>query len=87
MAGFHTNEESTQQHSLKSLLSIGLLLYILPCRHSLPHELHPPQHERPLRVQIEGPTVSIERLLPHVTWKLRFGVSPFPQPAGPELAS
>lgn len=65
---------------------MALQLYILPCRHNPRHDLHPPPHERPLRIQIEGPKVSVERLLPHTSWHLRLGSSPFPQPAGPELA-
>lgn len=65
---------------------MALLLYILACIHSPPRHLHPPPYERPLRIQIEGPSVSVERLLPQITWRLRMGFSGFPQPAGPELA-
>jgi hypothetical protein len=63
-------------------------LYIPPCIHTSSGHFHPPPHERPLRIQIEGPLVSIQRLLPHIPWRLRMGYSDseFPQPAGPELA-
>jgi hypothetical protein len=42
--------------------------------------------EKPLRIQIEGPLVSIQKLLPEMTWPLDVMRPVFPLPAGPELA-
>lgn len=67
-------------------LPMALLLYICPCIHDPPGDLHHPPYERPLRIQIEGPLSSIERMLPHIKWPLRMSNCEFPQPAGPELA-
>lgn len=55
-----------------------LPLYILPC-------IHTPRSDHPLRIQIEGPLLAIQRLLPHTPWHLNFQTG-IPQPAGLELA-
>lgn len=39
-----------------------------------------------MRVQIDGPLVSIQKLLPDVPWHVDVCKPIFPQPAGPELA-
>jgi hypothetical protein len=60
-------------------------LHIPPCIATPAHPLHSPPPEQPLRIQIEGPLVSIQKLLPDIPWRTE--VAPvFPQPAGPELA-
>ena len=48
--------------------------------------LHPPPPEQSLRIQIEGPLVSIQKLLPEILWHTDVTSLVFPQPAGPELA-
>lgn len=40
----------------------------------------------PLRIHIEGPLVSIQKLLPAEVWNHDVCDHPFPQPGGPELA-
>ncbi|KAF6820976.1 hypothetical protein CSOJ01_00411 [Colletotrichum sojae] len=64
-----------------------LELYIPPCLFNPAHHLHPPAPDRPLRICIEGPLVSVQRLLPSIEWKVSFRLKVFPQPAGPELAA
>lgn len=59
---------------------MALPLYIPRC------ECHFPSHGQPLRVQIEGPLVAIQRLLPDIQWHLDPSNGTFPQPAGLELA-
>ncbi|KAI1498404.1 hypothetical protein F5X99DRAFT_326696 [Biscogniauxia marginata] len=65
---------------------MALKLHIPHCIQTPAHCLHPPVPKRPLRIQIEGPTVSIERLLPAVSWHTNVRHLEFPQPAGPALA-
>lgn len=65
---------------------MALPLYIPPCIHVPPDQYHFPPLDKPLRIQIEGPLIAIQRLLPHITWRLGFLNRTFPQPAGPELA-
>ncbi|EHK26114.1 uncharacterized protein TRIVIDRAFT_218286 [Trichoderma virens Gv29-8] len=66
---------------------MALELYIPPCIRTPAHPFHLPPWKKPLRICIEGPLVSVQKLLPDVQWHVsdsRFLV--FPQPAGPELA-
>lgn len=65
---------------------MALKLYIPPCIHDPAHALHPPPLDRPLRVQIEGPLVSIQKLVPDYSWHLKVGSQVFPQPGGEALA-
>lgn len=65
---------------------MALKLYIPPCIHDRPHALHPPPLDRPLRVQIEGPLVSVQKLVPDYSWDLKVGTTDFPQPGGVALA-
>ena len=64
-----------------------LELSIPPCIRSPRHPLHPPPVEQPLRIQIEGPLFSIQKLLPGVTWSPDAIFPAFPQPGGPLLAT
>lgn len=67
----------------------ALPLYIPPCLATPPHCFHPPQLEKPLRIQIEGPLLALQKLLPQVSWHIptRYYDRPdFPLPGGPELA-
>ncbi|KAF5619483.1 hypothetical protein F52700_11766 [Fusarium sp. NRRL 52700] len=61
-------------------------LYIPPCLINPTHHHHPPPVQKSLRIQIEGPLVSIERLLPNVPWHVDVGNPIFPQPAARKLA-
>ncbi|KAJ5800825.1 uncharacterized protein N7518_002893 [Penicillium psychrosexuale] len=63
-----------------------LPLYIPPCIHTPAGQYHLPPSDQPLRIQIEGPLIAIERLLPDIPWRLDSRDRVFPQPAGPELA-
>ncbi|KAJ5230433.1 hypothetical protein N7489_011141 [Penicillium chrysogenum] len=65
---------------------MALPLYIPHCIHAPAGRYHFPPSDQPLRIQIEGPLIAIQRLLPHIHWRLEFGNRTFPQPAGPELA-
>lgn len=65
---------------------MSLPLYIPPCIHTPADQFHFPPPNRPLRIQIEGPLIAIQRLLPHTPWNLDLHERTFPQPAGPELA-
>ncbi|OAA62645.1 hypothetical protein SPI_04185 [Niveomyces insectorum RCEF 264] len=65
---------------------MALELHIPPCVHEPPHSLHFPLHEKPVRVQIEGPLVAIQRLLPTVLWNTDVWTHAFPQVGGLELA-
>lgn len=63
---------------------MALKLYIHPCIHRPPHHLHPPPADKPLRIRIQGPLESIQKLLPNISWDT---IVPFPQPGGLQLAS
>jgi len=62
---------------------MALELSIPPCIHSPCHRLHPPPPAKPLRIQIQGPLESIQKLLPETSWDK---IVRFPQPGGLELA-
>ena len=73
-----------------------LELYIPPCVTNPASALHPPPPDKPLRVQVEGPLVSIEKLLPNSysstdgkkrpVWPNDVRNLVFPQPGGKVLA-
>lgn len=65
---------------------MALDLYIPECTAKPAHPLHPPPFKKALRIQIEGPTLSIERLFPLVSWPTDPQNLVFPQPAGLKLA-
>lgn len=65
---------------------MALPLHIPPCIHSPASQYHFPPSDKPLRIQIEGPSTTIERLLPQIPWNLSHHDRSFPQPAGHELA-
>lgn len=65
---------------------MALPLYIPPCIHDPAHPSHAPPVDRPLRVQIEGPLVSVQKLVPGFSWDLKVGTEEFPQPGGEALA-
>ncbi|TRX97235.1 hypothetical protein FHL15_002029 [Xylaria flabelliformis] len=65
---------------------MALELYIPPCIRNPVDPHHPPPPNKPLRIQIEGPLVAIERLFPKIQWHVRDVEPEFPQPAGPKLA-
>ena len=54
-------------------------LHIPRCRLDPPHEHHPPLADKPLRVQIEGPLVSVQKLLPGVPWDVDMFKPIYPQ--------
>ncbi|KAK1457849.1 hypothetical protein CMEL01_15832 [Colletotrichum melonis] len=66
---------------------MALELFIPSCVRSPPGHLHLPDIERPLRISIEGPRESIEKLFPSVVWDTRVFDAKFPQEAGPQLAT
>ncbi|KAI0473864.1 hypothetical protein GGR56DRAFT_649360 [Xylariaceae sp. FL0804] len=68
----------------QSAVHDGLELYISPCVNCPPHPFHPPSSDRPIRIRIQGPLETIEKLLPNESW---YPLMPFPQPGGLELAS
>jgi hypothetical protein len=61
-------------------------LYIPHCVDTPPHPFHLPPPEKPLRIQIEGPLVSIQKLLPEIPWHTEVEPLAFPLAAGPEFA-
>ncbi|KAI3328053.1 hypothetical protein HD806DRAFT_484866 [Xylariaceae sp. AK1471] len=61
-------------------------LFIPPCICNPPHPNHPPPPEKPLRIQIDGPTVAIERLFSENLWNMGEFSPKFPQPAAAHLA-
>jgi hypothetical protein len=65
---------------------MALPLYIPPCIHPLPHPSHPPPLSKSIRIQIDGPLVAIQKLLPEAVWYTELLTLKFPQPAGVELA-
>ncbi|KAH8593163.1 hypothetical protein B0O99DRAFT_628272, partial [Bisporella sp. PMI_857] len=65
---------------------MALELYIPPCISTSGNPLHPPPLEQPLRIQIEGLLVSIQKLPPEVLWRTDVSSPVFPQPAGPQPA-
>ena len=65
---------------------LALPLHVPPCLRDPAHPLHFPPLDKPVRVQIEGPLVSVQKLLPGVPWDVDVCRPVFPQPAGPELA-
>jgi hypothetical protein len=60
-------------------------LYIHPCIHDPPYH-HSPPLDKPLKIQIQGPLESIQKILPDTSWHTENFTTVFPQPAGPELA-
>ena len=62
-------------------------LSIPPCCHDPADPTHSPALGQPLRIQIEGPKVSIDKLLPGISWQTSVATPTFPQPAGPKLAA
>ncbi|KAK1987751.1 hypothetical protein LZ30DRAFT_756429 [Colletotrichum cereale] len=66
---------------------MALELYIPPCVKTPADRLHPPPIGQPLRVQIESPRESIEKLLPSTVWETSLVSRKFPQAAGPALAA
>ncbi|GMG36798.1 unnamed protein product [Aspergillus oryzae] len=64
---------------------MALPLHIPPFIHNPSHKHHLPPQDHPLRIQIEGPLIAIQRLLPHTPWHLNLQSQTFPQPAGPKL--
>ncbi|KAI0902675.1 hypothetical protein F4823DRAFT_621176 [Ustulina deusta] len=65
---------------------MALELYIPPCIRNPINPYHPPPPDKPLRIQIEGPLVAVERLFPNIQWHVKDVQPEFPQPAGPKLA-
>lgn len=70
----------------------ALPLYIPACLTNPAHRFHPPSLEKPLRIQIEGPLLALQKLLPEVSWQIPLsGVyradATFPLAGGPELAA
>lgn len=78
-ATIHTIKATVLQTS-----SMALELHIPTCIRTPTHRFHPPQLASPLRIQIEGPLTSIQKLFPEVPWNLED--PDFPQPVGPMLA-
>jgi hypothetical protein len=66
---------------------MALELHIHPGIHNPARPLHPPPPDKSLRIQIQGPLESIQKLLPDVSWHTKNFITSFPQPAGPRLAS
>lgn len=58
---------------------MALELYIRPCIHKPHRRLHPPPPDTPLRIRIQGPLETIQKLLPNVSW---YPLGPFPQLGG-----
>ncbi|KAH7317656.1 hypothetical protein BKA65DRAFT_609389 [Rhexocercosporidium sp. MPI-PUGE-AT-0058] len=65
---------------------VSLPLYIPPCLTNPPHHFHPPSPEQPLRIQIEGPLLALQKLLPEVSWHIPHNFPKFPLEGGPKLA-
>ena len=63
-----------------------LQLFIPECKATPVRPFHLPAFERPLKLQIEGPTFAIEKLLPATSWQTDARNLPFSQPAGLALA-
>ncbi|KEY68341.1 hypothetical protein S7711_10424 [Stachybotrys chartarum IBT 7711] len=61
-------------------------LHIPPCLRTPADHHHPPPLDKALRIQIEGPLVSIQKLPPDVPWHVDVFKPIFPQPSGPKLA-
>ena len=66
---------------------MSLDLYIPPCTLNPAHPNHPPPLDKPLRIQIQGPLESIQKVLPDLPWHTNHRSRSFPQPAAPKLAS
>ncbi|KGO48616.1 hypothetical protein PEX1_103540 [Penicillium expansum] len=64
---------------------MALPLYIPLCIHTPAGRYHLPRSDQPLRIQIEGPLIAIQRLLPDIPWRLDLPGRTLPQLAGPEL--
>ncbi|EJP60923.1 uncharacterized protein BBA_10130 [Beauveria bassiana ARSEF 2860] len=62
---------------------MALDLCIHACIQKPRHRLHPPPANTPLRIRIQGPLETTEKLLPDVKWH---NIVSFPQPGGVELA-
>lgn len=65
---------------------MALPLYIPSCSKTPRHPNHPPDSEKPLRIQIEGPLTLVQKLVPDAEWHVKQYNEVFPQPAGLCLA-
>jgi len=61
---------------------MALPMFVPPCIQKPCHNLHPPPSSTPLRIRIQGPLKSIQKLLPEISWN----IGDFPQPGGLKLA-
>ncbi|KAI1130333.1 hypothetical protein F5Y10DRAFT_235892 [Nemania abortiva] len=61
-------------------------LHIPPCICNPAHPHHPPPKDKPLRIDIGGPLVAIQKLLPESSWNMDSKTAKFPQSAAPDLA-
>jgi len=68
------------------MIVMAFVLYIPERNGECPCSPHRPELQKALRIQIEGPLSSIDKLLPGTTWKTNIDSTVFPQPAGLELA-
>jgi len=89
LANGRDNKQTTTQHSpslhveTSRQLAMALELCIRPCIHK-PPLCHAPPPDKPLRIHIQGPLETIQKLLRNVSWH---PIGPFPQPGGLKLAS
>ncbi|TVY14154.1 hypothetical protein LARI1_G007782 [Lachnellula arida] len=67
-------------------LQPALPLFIPPYCQNSHHRLHLPSLDQPFRIQVEGPLIAIQKLLPKVSWHTPNHSPIFPLPGGPELA-
>ncbi|QPH15623.1 hypothetical protein C2857_000082 [Epichloe festucae Fl1] len=65
---------------------MALELYIPPCIKVPVHPHHPPPAGKSLRIHIQGPLVSVQKLVPEAQRHIDVFNQIFPQPAGPLLA-
>ncbi|PKK49389.1 hypothetical protein CI102_6124 [Trichoderma harzianum] len=56
---------------------MALQLHIPSCIRSSIHAHHPPPPDKPLRIQIEGPLVSTQQLLPNEPWHFNEFLPPY----------
>ena len=65
---------------------MALKIHIPPCIDTPRHHYHPPPLGHPLRIHIQGPLVSIQKLIPDIDWTIEDWEIPDFLPGGAPLA-
>ncbi|TLS25375.1 hypothetical protein PpBr36_06811 [Pyricularia pennisetigena] len=77
---------TTPPRSAHPTFAMAYKLHIPDCILEPNHPFHFPSHNKPLRIRIQGPLISIQRLIPKAQWHQDFLTRPTPQVPAPDFA-